>query len=315
MKPKGHWNIDTLRLEALKYSSKKEFQEKSGSAYNAAGRLKVRDQICGHMENPKKPNGFWNKNTLQIEALKYTSRQEFQEKSGSAYNAAGRLKVRDQICNHMVEIKKPKGHWTIENLQAEALKYDNKVDFREQSNPAFLIASRMKVLDQICSHMTPGKLPNGHWLVKDNCAKEALKYTNRREFSMANSSAYHGADVNGWLDEICSHMDFNPSSDGDTIYIWKAIGHFYSGIQVYKLGSTSARLENRRIVEVARMAGMEYEIILLTRIQGHTSDLETRLLGLGLNPQYDGFNGSSEFRALSDEELKIAVMWIKVLSQ
>jgi hypothetical protein len=308
---RSYWTLETLQAEAIKYSSRTEFQKKSGSAYNAAGRLKLRDAICGHMPTIKKPDGFWTIETLQAEAFKYTSRQEFQQKNGAAYKAAGRLNVRDLICGHMVEIKKPKGFWTLENLRAEALKYDNKVDFREKSNPAFLTASRTKVLDQICSHMTAGKLPNGHWLVKANCANEALKYTNRREFSLANSSAYHGADVNGWLDEICSHMDFNPSSDGDAVYLWRAVGQVFDGLPVYKFGITSSRLDNRRIVEVARFAKFEFEVILLLKIKGSAAILEADLLKIGISPRFSGFNGASEFRALTDSELEAAIELIR----
>jgi len=219
--------------------------------------------------------------------------------------------VREAICTHMVEVKKPKGFWTLENLQAEALKYDNKADFREKSNPAFLIASRKKVLDQICSHMVAGKLPNGHWHIKANCAQEALKYTNRREFSLANSSAYHGADTNGWLEEICAHMDFNPSSDGDAVYLWRAVGQFFNGLQIYKFGITSARLEQRRIVEVARFANFEFEIIELVKVKSSALDLEAELLKLGVNPKLSGFNGSSEFRALNDSDLLKAIDLIR----
>lgn len=263
------------------------------------------------MTRTKRPNGYWNVEMLKTEALKYQTRQEFQQKNGAAYKAAGLLQIRDEICGHMIKLKNPKGHWTPETLHAEALKYDTKVDFREKSNPAFLTASRQGLLDQICSHMEAGKLPNGHWLIKENCAAEALKYMNRRAFSLGNSSAYHGADVNGWLDEICSHMHFNPSSDGDAIYLWKAIGHIFNGLQVYKFGVTSARLEDRRISEVARFAGMKFDIVILTKLTVHASELETQLLELGTNPQYQGFNGASEFRALRNSELETALDLIK----
>ena len=263
------------------------------------------------MKQAKRPNGYWNLETLRVEALKYQTRQEFQQKNGAAYKAAGLLKLRDAICGHMIKLKNPKGYWTPETLHAEALKYNNKVDFRQRSNPAFLTASRRGLLDQICSHMEAGKLPNGHWLNKDNCAAEALKYMNRRAFSLANSSAYHGADVNGWLDEICSHMDFIPSSDCDAVYIWIAIGHVFNGLQVYKFGTTSARLEDRRISEVARFAGMDFDIVILIKVTVHASELESKLLQLGTNPQYKGFNGASEFRALTDDELEAAIEVIR----
>ena len=306
-RPHGYWTLETLQAEALKYAKRSEFQKMNGSAYQAAGRLKLRDVICGHMIKIKQPDGWWTIERVQAQALMYFSRQEFQQKSGAAYKAAGDMKCRDLVCSHMVEIKKSKGFWTLENLQAEALKYDNKVDFRENSNPAFLIGSRKKLLDQICSHMAAGKLPNGHWLNKQNCAAEAQNYSNRRAFSLGNSSAYHGADSNGWLDEICTHMDFNPSSDGDAVYLWRAVGHGFNNLPIYKFGITSARLKDRRIEEVARFANMEFEIIVLVKVKGFAYELETQLLKLGVNPKYQGFNGASEFRALNEAELQSAI--------
>jgi hypothetical protein len=306
-----YWTLESLHAEALKYGTRSEFQKSNGSAYNAAGRLKVRDLICSHMSEPKKPNGYWTLERLQAEALKYSTRQEFQQKNGAAYKAAGEQKCRDQICSHMSKVKQPKGYWTLENLQVEALKYSNKNDFRTHSNPAYLIASRKKFLDQICSHMEPRKFPNGYWLNKANCAAEALKYTNRRAFSIANSSAYHGADVNGWLDEICSHMDFNPSSDSDVVYIWRAVGHEFNKLPVYKFGTTSARLNDRRVSEVARKAEMQFEIVLLTEVTVHAAELEVELLKLGASPKYHGFNGASEFRALTEAELQSAIELIQ----
>ena len=106
-------------------------------------------------------------------------------------------------------------------------------------------------------------------------------------------------------------MDFNPSSDSDTVYVWKAIGHMFNGLQVYKFGTTSARLENRRISEVARFADMDFDIVILTTVTVHASELESQLLQIGTNPHYKGFNGASEFRALTDDELKAAIDLIK----
>jgi hypothetical protein len=34
-------------------------------------------------------------------------------------------------------------------------------------------------------------------------------------------------------------MDFNPSSDSDAIYVWRAVGHEFNSLPVYKFGTTS----------------------------------------------------------------------------
>jgi hypothetical protein len=106
-------------------------------------------------------------------------------------------------------------------------------------------------------------------------------------------------------------MDFNPSSDGDAVYLWRAIGQVYDGLPIYKFGITSARLEDRRIVEVARLAKFEFELILLTYVKGSATVLESELLKLGVSPKFSGFNGASEFRALTDAQLELAIDLIK----
>jgi len=51
------------------------------------------------------------------------------------------------------------------------------------------------------------KLPNGYWKDdKEACRKEASKYNSNAEFARNNSGAYSAARINGWLDDICSHM-------------------------------------------------------------------------------------------------------------
>ena len=90
------------------------------------------------------------------------------------------------------------------------------------------------------------------------------------------------------------------------IYLWRAVGQVFDGLNVYKFGVTSARLDDRRIVEVARFAKFEFEVILLVNIKGAASVLESELLKLGASPGFIGFNGASEFRALTDSELQTA---------
>lgn len=44
------WSEEAVREEALKYNSRKEFSEESASAYHAARKLKILNEVCSHME-------------------------------------------------------------------------------------------------------------------------------------------------------------------------------------------------------------------------------------------------------------------------
>lgn len=72
--------------EARKYKSKKEFYQKSSSAYNACKTNGWIKEACSHMENKRKPSNYWTFNRCLEEAKKYGSRREFYLKNQSAYN-------------------------------------------------------------------------------------------------------------------------------------------------------------------------------------------------------------------------------------
>jgi hypothetical protein len=105
-RPNGYWTLNTLQIEALKCATRTEFQRGALAAYNAAYRQKLLDALCSHMVELQKRHGYWTHETLQIEALKYTTRSEFPKRNGSAYGAAGRMNLPDAICGHMTEVKK-----------------------------------------------------------------------------------------------------------------------------------------------------------------------------------------------------------------
>lgn len=48
--------------------------------------------------------------------------------------------------------------------------------------------------------------PKGYWTT-ERCSNEALKYETRSAFNKDSRGAYMSAQRNGWLDEICKHMD------------------------------------------------------------------------------------------------------------
>jgi len=95
------------------------------------------------------------------------------------------------------------GYWTKERCQEESLKYITKIDFRNNSKPAYMKSLRSGWLNEICSHMNIKETKP-----KEKCQEEALKYEYRKKFRMFNGSAYIAAHRNKWLDEICSHMEY-----------------------------------------------------------------------------------------------------------
>ena len=43
----------------------------------------------------------------------------------------------DEVCEHMIEKKKPNGYWTKTNCKKEALKYNSKTEFIKNASGAY----------------------------------------------------------------------------------------------------------------------------------------------------------------------------------
>ena len=71
----------------------------------------------------------------------------------------------------------------------------------------------VKWLEDICSHMNLDKHLRGHW-TKENCHKVALLCQSRTEFSKKYPSAAEAASKNGWMNEICQHMESSCKPNG-----------------------------------------------------------------------------------------------------
>lgn len=97
---------------------------------------------------------------------------------------------------------KPRGYWTKEKCQEEALKYESRKDFYKKSISAYKSSKNNNWLDEICMHMVE---IIKHW-TKEKCKEEALKYNNIKEFKTNCKTAYNKALKMKWIDEICSHM-------------------------------------------------------------------------------------------------------------
>ena len=96
-----------------------------------------------------------------------------------------------------------KRKWSIEELKQEALKYDRRKDFHENSCGASTKAYRLGIMDEICSHMKPKH--SEKW-DSESIKTEALKYDDRKKFRVGSRGAYKAAKKFGIVEEVCAHM-------------------------------------------------------------------------------------------------------------
>lgn len=144
---------------------------------------------------------IWTFEVVKEEALKYSTKGEFDEKCNGAYKAAIRNNWINLICKHMDTFSRPKGYWQLkENVLSEALKYDSKSAFYTNCREGYHKALKNGWWDEASKHMS-----SRVWTL-EKIKEEALKYNSRKEFSNGNSGAYSAALKKGWMDEVCGHM-------------------------------------------------------------------------------------------------------------
>jgi len=116
--------------------------------------------------------------------------------------------------------RKHRNYWTKEQCKIEALKYKTKNEFCKNSGSAYGASLKNKWIDEICSHMIKIKHEKEYW-TKEQCKNEALKYNSRTEYNLKCVSSYSKAWQNGWLDEICQHMELKGNKYKRCIYVYE----------------------------------------------------------------------------------------------
>ena len=84
---KGYWNYEHCKQEALKYSSRTEFEKNCGTAYNAAWKNGWLDEFVWLISQCK-PSGYWTRDRVEEENKKYSLRWNFQKGCSRAYQVA-----------------------------------------------------------------------------------------------------------------------------------------------------------------------------------------------------------------------------------
>lgn len=92
--------------------------------------------------------------------------------------------------------------WTEERLAEEASKFETRGEFKKGSPRAYDCARKRKLLDTVCSHMSPVYQSWSH----DTVHKEALKYTSPQDFKSGSIQAYQSMCHNGWHN-VMNHME------------------------------------------------------------------------------------------------------------
>ena len=194
------------RQIALQYSDKTDFRNCNLHFYSYICRRGWIDELCEHMTQRKKKNGYWTKDKCKEEAKKYSNRTEFHTKSQAAYGAAFKKGWLDEICSHMSYYKYEPSIWTKENCFIKAQDCKTRGEFKKKYPNAYRAALDNGWLEELfANHPNRGyknkrvmiglKSHEGikkYW-TEERVLKEAHKYHSLSEFAKKCSGAYDAA--------------------------------------------------------------------------------------------------------------------------
>lgn len=243
-KPDGYYSYEKCKEIASKCNTRKEFETLDVVAYDKCRNKGWIEDVCSHMERKRVVNNSYTKAMCAKEAKKYNSRKEFQSKSPKVYDAAVRYKWIKEICSHMklVGSRYSRALYVFEFEDKSAyvgLTYDYEERFNYHYNQGY-VSEKLEECGadfiMLNEFYTPEraakeekklikKYKDKGWKIlnrapagsigakekvwdKETVAKEAKKYKTRKEFFTSNNSAYTLASKNGWLKEVCSHMEY-----------------------------------------------------------------------------------------------------------
>ena len=109
-------------------------------------------------------------------------------------------------------------------------------------------------------------IKKGYW-TKVNVRNEALKYHRRFDFYKKSSGAYDKAQKNGWLDDVCSHMELNGNTYKRMIYVYEfEDGYAYVGLTYDLKNRNYHHLNDKRssVYRHLKNKNIKYELIELT---------------------------------------------------
>lgn len=108
--------------------------------------------------------------------------------------------------------------WTIESIKNDALKYNTKKEWKNNSNPYFA-AQRHGIINDCSKHMFMLIKPKGYWSI-ENIKKDALKYKTKVDWFNSSRSSYSLASRKGILNMCTKHMISN-NNGWFTIYVFE----------------------------------------------------------------------------------------------
>lgn len=100
-KPNGYWTKERVIANAKKYNTRIEWRKDSPSAHAIGNEKGWSPEATRHMKRLHKPNGYWTKEKILLDALKYTCLKDWRKSGNSAYQVARKNGWGKEATEHM----------------------------------------------------------------------------------------------------------------------------------------------------------------------------------------------------------------------
>lgn len=241
----GHWSVENLMSEAKKYKHRVDFKNLSSGAYQTAKKNKILDLVCFHMvpkgnRNRRYIYEIWNESKTKVYVgLTYnvTVRENSHRRQGKLQKHFGKeftltpvtdlLNIDDAKAEEIRRIDdyKRRGIEVLNKQKGGNLGCANEIyteevcekviracqsvkEIADKCPSVYHKARRMGWLSRMCDHMDylNTKPPRGYWQVKENCKMVAEACKTRKELRSRFPTACYTIRINGWDEELCSHL-------------------------------------------------------------------------------------------------------------
>jgi hypothetical protein len=299
------WTLEKCKSEALKYPSHHKWSLESKYSYRKAS-AKGWLYLCpaGKFDSYKLPReqGYWTYDRCREESAKYSSIAEWHKHSRGSMKSAKRNGWYKELCLHYV---KPTPVFTYDECKRVASLCGSFREWLQKYPECYRYAVQNGWKDDLGNFLQ--RVDRTIWTY-EKCVISALHHKSVKSWMKTSYGAYKKCREKGWYQSVVSLIEsVERDNDADIIYMWKAINCFYNGEQVYKIGVTSSGVGIKRIKQVMRSSGYDSEIVFMHNVgRKKAYEVEANLLELGVNPKFSKFDGSTEFRAMSDQDVRIA---------
>ena len=186
--------------------------------------------------NQTKPSGYWTKERVFKEAMRYTTKHLFYKGCRGGYGAAERNGWFDEMIWFEKTAPNSPRVWTKDVVFEFARQFETKAQFRKANKSAYNAAWKKGWLDEM------------NWLdasvrepyTKDEVLSIAKQFTTKNDFRKNVQSAYNIALKNGWLSE----MTWFVTADKFDRHKYKSRGDFQKNcISAYNVANSNRWLD------------------------------------------------------------------------